>query len=437
MNQFFHPNWRPGDEPPSRRVYAAMEVPDADEEAAKRGSAQAELPSEPLYLECIDADWVDAHRASPESVRFTRFAEAPLTVLEILPHAAPQLPADAAAGEVSWFEIRYTARRSGDVDGSVYRNLFTGGQPVQIERQRSMAPKWSPLPSWSSVNSGRQVAQATQTTARDVLSDIDSRGGVAVYDVGQGACQAVLDEGLVPSLYVDFGGGVLGNASTFPHGHRGFCFTKHPALILSHWDWDHWSSAYRFPTALHATWIAPPVPDKPIQRAFATDLLLHDNLRIWTTSMAGRLRVGPITIERCTGRTANDSGLSVTVHASDHPRAKCLLPGDASYRFIPTVSHGRRFDAISITHHGGRLHSSVIPTPKGAAKTACSVGAGNSYSHPFLDTLDAHARAGWPLPATTGTAAPRPSHVLLPWDTPPRLFAGRCHRKPRMCSTAA
>jgi len=257
-----------------------------------------------------------------------------------------------------------------------------------------------------------------------------ANAGVALYDVGQGSCQAVVGTSpwRVPSLYVDFGGRVLGNAKTFPAAYHGFCFSTSPAVILSHWDWDHWSSAYRFPSALAMEWIAPEVPPKPIQLAFAADLYTRGHLHIWNKVGPSELRTGGVRLERCTGRTANDSGIAVSVFPNKRSKKSCLLPGDADYRHIPSVQAGRAFDAICITHHGGRLHSAVIPKAKRRrAKCACSVGAGNSYHHhPFLETYEAHSEAGWPMPLTTGFTGRRPSHVFLPWEDNPRVFTGRC-----------
>jgi hypothetical protein len=60
----------------------------------------------------------------------------------------------------------------------------------------------------------------------------------------QGASNAAVAAGVV-WLYFDLGGAVNGNLGTFPPELRRFCFSTHPPVVLSHWDWDHWSSASR------------------------------------------------------------------------------------------------------------------------------------------------------------------------------------------------
>lgn len=425
------------DDAPKRRVYAVLEVP---EDEPRQGGAS--LPPEPIYLECVDADWIDSIREAPQRVHDPElFREAPISVLELEKYPPPAFPAGLAPGENAWFIVIYSQTVEGENDARSYQALFSPGAPVRINFQEPMPADWArvgPLGDGKlfleriSQLSPRYVRQWT----REEMSNVDCGGGVAIYDVGQGACQAVLDSQMLPALYVDFGGGVLGNAKTFPTEYYGFCFTKNPSIVLSHWDWDHWSSAYRFPRALDADWVTPPVARKPIQEAFAADLCSRGKLHIWANSFPQRSRCNGIQVERCSGRTTNDSGLAVTVYPGAGSRRNCLLPGDATYRFIPSVAGGARFDAMSITHHGGRLHSALIPAPKRGAKMACSVGAGNSYKHPFLDTFEAHTGVGWPLPLSTGFTGTRPSHVLLPWEGAARPFIGRCFAGKPQCSVA-
>jgi hypothetical protein len=201
--------------------------------------------------------------------------------------------------------------------------------------------------------------------------------------------------------------------STFPKNFNGFNF---PApVILSHWDWDHWSSVCRFPRLLDNDWFASLPPDKPIQQALAWILRGLGRLCLWTPAMPSRYESKNFRLERCTGKTTNDSGIAVTLFGGSSGRKSCLLPGDASYFHVPSVSAGERFNAWSITHHGGRLHSQAIPIPKRGAVAACSVDAGNSYKHPFWETVLAHHKSGWPTPVPTGHFGQRPSHVFFPW----------------------
>ena len=238
---------------------------------------------------------------------------------------------------------------------------------------------------------------------------------------------------LVPILYIDVGGGVMQNLRTFPAEFKGIC--PGIPIVLSHWDWDHWSSVSRFQHLLESEWIAPLPPDKPIQQALAWILLRLNRLTLWLPGAPGTYKSKNLLLERCTGETTNDSGIAVTVLGGPGQRRGCLLPGDADYKYIPSVTAGTRFNSLLVTHHGGRLHSKVIPTPRKGAAAACSVGAGNSYRHPFWETVVAHHEAGWPTPLPTGHFGPRPSHVFLPWEGPPRVVPGNC-RFSAYCSVA-
>ena len=90
----------------------------------------------------------------------------------------------------------------------------------------------------------QDVEGAAPTDIEEVISRTEPVDAVAVYDVGQGAATALLSRG-VPTLYFDFGGSALGNWRSFPEPLNQFCMTANPPVVLSHWDWDHWSSALR------------------------------------------------------------------------------------------------------------------------------------------------------------------------------------------------
>ncbi|WPN55368.1 hypothetical protein [Pseudomonas sp. P9_31] len=423
-NAFFSNGAAP--EAPSKgRLYAAIEVPEADEES------RPEKNLEPIYFECVDASWLQ--NLNPGMSWKEVYRIAPLSVLELHDYPLPAFPEQLQPGDIAWFEFGYAPPKAGDITSTLYTSLFSEGISVAIQYREALQPGWPDSGPMSSKGWPKEVLISHDSklglkAISGLLEQVETSGGVAIYDVGHGACQGLLENNhRIPSLYVDFGGGVLGNAKTFPKNHNGFCFTKRPAVILSHWDWDHWSSAYRYPIALDTRWIAPPVPKKPIQQAFAADLLARSNLLIWDGHFPSALRVGGVGIERCTGKTTNDSGLAVTVYPGPRGRKNYLLPGDAGYRHIPSVARGDAFSAICITHHGGKLHSVSIPKAKQRGYTVCSLGAGNTYKHPYLHTLEKHMLGGWPLPLVTGFTGKRPSHIFMSWDSAPEIFEGSCH----------
>ena len=431
-NRFFEP---PGDgeEPRKGRVYAAIEVPEPENDFTRNQGQEAE--PQPVMLECVDTSWFHSMQSNENGLLWTDiYQDAPLSVLELTNYPLPQFPEGAQPGDIAWYEFGYESASSTESDARHYTSLFSDGATVKISFHEPRALGWQGKgPMGSSGWLSQAIAKLPPDfqgleMLRKKLAAVDCSGGVAIYDVGQGACQAALDDELhLPQMYVDFGGGVLVNRKTFPDELVGFCFTRRPIIVLSHWDWDHWSSAYRQEASMSAPWFAPPVPMKPIQQAFAAELFARKSLHIWDTTWPAEIVGGPVRIERCTGRTINDSGLAVTLRRSAASTRNCLLPGDAAYACIPSVAGGASFNSLCMTHHGGRLHSTVYPKPKRGGSSTLSAGPRNSYKHPLFHTLATHLEVGWKFPIATALTGQRPSHVLVPWGSQPHAFQGGCH----------
>lgn len=383
---------------------------------------------EPIQLECINLDWVSSGegRRYSDAVRWQRqqTLRPRLSVLEL--KRQPGWLVRDQPGAVSWYAVKYEPCDARDADGRLYSNLFAPGIPVRVEgaraegTDRAAADRIEALAGRINANFSRVIPVPYR------VRDTERTGGVAVYDVGQGAWQAALDKHtLRPFVYIDCGGGVLFNRKTFPPNFRSPPPVEN--IIISHWDWDHWSSAHRFTRLLGAHWYTPPVPAKPIQIEVALQIASFGHLHVLDIAAGRAVDVGCLTIERCTGTTENDRGFAVTVHSRQSERARrCLLPGDAAYRYIPSVCAPmpQAFHALSMSHHGGRLHSGHYPVPKTRAVAANSAGPGNTYKHPLFKTLSVHKASGWPMPVQTGMSGSRPCHVLLPWGQKPQLFHG-------------
>lgn len=430
-NRFFAP---PGDgeEPKKGRVYAAIEVPEPENDF----TGNRDQKQEPITLECVDTSWFHLMQSDRNQLLWTEIYQgAPLSVLELTKYPLPPFPENSQPGDIAWYEFGYELSSDSESDARIYTSLYSGGAAAKISFHEPRPVGWQgkgPMGSAGWLSQAMTTQQMPDVEAplwlRDKLAQVDCSGGVAIYDVGQGSCQAALDHKLhLPQLYVDFGGGVLANRKTFPDELKGFCFSGAPMILLSHWDWDHWSSAYRQESSLEVPWLTPPVPMKPIQQAFAADLYIRGSLHIWNDNWPSKMVHGPIHIERCTGRTANDSGLAVTLHRSTGGRPNFLLPGDAAYSYIPSVVDGTAFNSLCMTHHGGRLHSSVYPKPKRGGASVLSAGPRNSYKHPLFQTVATHLEKGWRIPTPTGLSGQRPCHVLVPWGRQPHVFQGGCH----------
>lgn len=426
-NRFFSP---PGEiqnlEHPEGVLYAAYEV-QAEGDPTADGP-----PVEPLVFECIVAPKNGHTRVTGRgSVNWPQLA-----ILEAANLKLPEWPAAAGPGDVVWYTFMYFPAQEGAQTGFLYPGLFADGVPVHIDSGKVRGPSLNRPPPGVVLpgHPTKLVQGALKSQLKQRLNSIDTSGGVIAYDVGQGAAHAALSAHHRPSVYIDFGGGVTGNTHTFPKEFKGFCFSANPLIILTHWDWDHWSSAIRQPDALHMTWLTPQLTKPlPIQRAFAEQLGALGNLWEWPAITNAPFNGKTLSIEKCTGRTSNDSGLAVILRR-EGTRKKFLIPGDASYGFIPAVKAGCRFDGLSMTHHGGVLHHKVYPTPKRGAAAILSVGAANSHKHPRLDTIDFHLRNAWKLPLATGFSGQRPSHAYVAWGEQPRLVVGGCGRG--ACSTA-
>lgn len=217
----------------------------------------------------------------------------------------------------------------------------------------------------------------------------DEAIGLAVYDVGQGSCGALVDESCRPMMYFDVGGGNGQNSASYPKPMR-FCVARQPPILLSHWDADHWVSLKHDPRLLQLTWIAPRQTLRPAQAMVAAHILFYGRLYIWGRGRRS-FSNAQLTIDLATGsaRSNNNSGLGAVVHIS---RGDVLLPGDADYRYLPTRSN---LAGLVVTHHGAKfLKTTRIPTPLNPAAPAIySYGAGNWYKHPR--TIQRHRSAGW------------------------------------------
>jgi hypothetical protein len=232
------------DEP--RRVYARLD--------------QSE--GERVYLEAIDADWFDIALRSNADFRnwVERSPDAPIYVLEtdVKRYVAAtgfrhyEKSEDRFEDEEhDWVEITI---QSGGNNALIYPNLFVEGRLTGI----AISPFPPPLAQELAAAFSLDDYVVDQRRIERALASLqDPIEWIGVYDVGQGSAAGLCDRRGLPLAYFDLGGGVLGNVGTFPGALHNFCFTWAPPIILSHWDWDHWSSGARFTRSMAMTWIVP------------------------------------------------------------------------------------------------------------------------------------------------------------------------------------
>jgi hypothetical protein len=422
------------------------------ETVSLRGS---ERGSTVWMLEAFDANWFDAspfleQDFSPSSL-YRYYDTAHLFLLEIQCQGTSASPlADLLAAALdhdeqpTWHVLQISPEGERSfletaLQLTVYSNLFAPGidvrllefGPVSKETQARLdrAIDLSAFPDAT----GSEIEQATIG-----LNLIDLVWCI-VYDVGQGASVGLCDDRGIVRAYFDLGGGVARNAFTFPSALRRFCFSAEPPIILSHWDWDHWSSACRDIRAIQRTWLAPRQSVGPIQVSFMTNIATKGRLLLLPASLT-RLEFRQIRVERCTGSNRNNGGISLTLfEKNDCAGAAILLPGDSRYDCVSSFAPNRYLSVVS-PHHGAWTNDPSLPTCPHlpVSRLVHSYGENNSYHHPSIVTRHAHDQAGWrdsKLQQQSHDAAVRETaargisglgHVLLGWGHFPAPLSFPC-----------
>jgi hypothetical protein len=282
----------------------------------------------------------------------------------------------------------------------------------------------------------RIVAEPLRKTASkaeisEALMPVRARGpafGLAVYDVGQGNCNAVVNDAGMPFLYFDLGTAWGFNSKTRPKTIN-FCFSAEPAIVLSHWDQDHWFAVRYDPRALDRKWIVPQQQLRPSHAKLAAELLAKGNLLVCPPNFGSiPLPFMPGQLIECTGSTMNDSGIALQIHFTErsHERPQrrkrftVVAAGDAAFRYVPVGG----FDSFVAPHHGAFLKPKDVPKAAGASKYAVSYGSNNTYGHPTSSMERQYRSSGW----VTRLETPNGGIVLGPHlvSAPSLPCAGRC-----------
>ena len=365
-------------------------------------------------LDCLDAHWADEvglGRGALCDPELTEEVEQRVSMMLVRTHTTQE-------DEGQLLELTLEEARAGEGTALHYINLTGPPIPQDVTAMNSL-----------SHGGARRIADITDIDGlrpaspddleRAVIRASDAVDAVAVYDVGQGSCSALLKDG-APTLYFDVGGGALNNAATFPQGFDALCVTQSPTVVLSHWHYDHWSLAKRFDgQLLQSRWIVP----RQGRPGFTASVLLglirkHGEALLWPETLA-QTRWGAVAIHRCNGRSRNDSGIALIVHGPNNMQV--VLPGDARYRYITALP--RVTTSLVAAHHGGvtGAQESEIPRPDGerAGRLVYSCGDRNSYGHPMTASVVRHNHA-WGQSSQLRTSDREQGrdhqHVHLYWD---------------------
>lgn len=271
---------------------------------------------------------------------------------------------------------------------------------------------------------------------RDLFDfDFDGVSTVEAIDVGQGNATAIRDNDGTIVMFHDYGG--LGDRpadidlrlDVEVEGDDGLL--GHAAILLSHWDLDHFCTARVVPEArTHSRWLAPRqrvggqavdfanllTPDADAPAANVCLWGYNHDIVEWDLGDGCSAR-----LERCTGHIPegplaeeerNHSGLALTlisaketaVEADDDAMAvteilryTVVLPGDAPYRYVQSLAPVHREDdmrclGLIAYHHGAHSHwnEACADAVNWLAQSGeeplliLSYGANNNYGHPSL-----------------------------------------------------
>ena len=314
-----------------------------------------------------------------------------------------------------------------------------------------------------------------QILSDDATDDLKTHriNAVKVLDYGQGDCNAVVDDQGHPILFFDMGGGKHTGSRTHPwHNDWAGQTCKNnkldlalkPTVILSHWDGDHYSTAWYitwYPTNAtgqttkqvpvgHAEvkdlqWLVPRQNKHPSKLEIVTMLT---NIRCWPdTVVSHRFNLDATTdlvVEKCIGGSGeydpNLDGLAVRlerVKAGGDPSkeadvvARILMPGDRAYQFIPSCAGGpppAKMAAMLAFHHGSETHLdahaiAAMPAAKDASATiAYTFGlkpdGRRCYGHPSQKAIGEyeHVNKNW-----TTKVCPSGGFIATDWPPGPDL----------------
>lgn len=407
-------------------------------------------------FEGFDAEWFNQNPEPPSPVNWIEYYErAPLFVLEVFVEPAQFGRFDAfetihAADDEGdepdeWFSITASPTEGrvlgeGETPVFIYSNLYQAGIPASLKEIGR--PDGATSARLRKTTSTSHIPDAKDKEVDTALNAIGNIEYAVAYDVGQGNAIGFCNSKDWVEAYFDLGGGVTRNAFTFPSALKSFCFTHQPAILLSHWDFDHWSSANRDINSLKSTWIAPRQTVGPTHVALMASITkAGGKLHLLSRTYPAVWR-NQIYVEHCTGKGRNHSGLALTLSEKSNGAGEHMLfPGDARYDHIPSFASAKQYLSVVAPHHGADMKKRLAPLCPSlpASRLVYSFGAGNSFHHPRLVTRTDHDKQSWRDPNVTLSAPSyevretanrlRSSlgHVMLGWKTygtPPSLPCG-------------
>lgn len=378
----------PADAPPPRPVYGRVDQLEP--------LGDADRAPYTVLLDCVDAMWIEDLGERVDHLSDEGLDEADDRI-SIVVGSSEHLDGFEEDSDDSpeWFRLELGNPDQGPVVEQ-FHNLFQDATERGVISARPVTPTENAM--LNKLAGWHDIETSAASDIEQVLTEIRPVDTVAIYDVGQGASTGLLSDG-TPTFYFDVGGSTIGNWRSFPEPLRSFCISGAPPVVLSHWDWDHWSSALRDRELLNQRWILP-IQDQAgdlgaVHARFLAMLKPRSAGIYWwgyATPTIMSQQTG-ITVFRARGsqRNRNESGLALSFQQNHRT---VLLPGDASLANVATGASS--IDYLMVPHHGGRTALATIPTPNNRSKShiVYSYGVGNMYQHPLPETVRAF-RSSW------------------------------------------
>jgi len=221
---------------------------------------------------------------------------------------------------------------------------------------------------------------------RELESALQLAGGhveVCALDVGQASCTVISIDG-DPKVVFDAGAPLYRNNKSFKPRVT-WPLPTSGAVIISHWDFDHFDLGRRVPALRQLNWYAPYQPVGPNTLKFQRQL--GSRLKFISGPFGGPFPGGAFLLEQGLStlvKDRNGTGYCLRLQVGN---AAVLLTGDADYAMIPPnliggVTH------MTVPHHGGPC--TLPPKPaSGVGRAVISYGRPNGYRHPSLRTIGA------------------------------------------------
>lgn len=244
----------------------------------------------------------------------------------------------------------------------------------------------------------------TATVAHHPTRAVPLPGKIRIVDAGQAHCAEIYDRSNPGQVlgYFDVGKPLNFFSATWPIPPPTLNIPQEGFVILSHWDYDHYSMALAFaPGLLNLEWIAP-MPSSPSPTAAALIAMLGPKV-----SLIGAPNLVPfsgLTLHKGLGpaKDRNNSGYVLRVALENED---ILLAGDVEYKYMaPGAMVG--LSGILAPHHGAKQTLGPPPPLGGTGRVAFSFGHPNKYGHPDAGLISAHTAIGWAATATHWVAIP-------------------------------